>query len=367
MSVELYCISENEKSSNEVISPSGKYKLTIKSYKTKEGCWNYTSGSVTRVDDDSLITTINRDYSAFNHSFFNRDGVEWLWTGKTYLSQCFVNLETGEIYDNSTDKAINGSSFCWTNVMTNASGTILAVVGCIWGGPYDIIFYDFTDPAKGWPLIEFDGYQTDYDISADQDYELRWIDDTTVEYTSLREFSTRFNKQVDDLTMEELKELPTSDEEYNKEVTKKFYYRVVIENANEKMCYVTTESSDDHCKDVENSSIFDVKLVQFRSDLKASNRYRLLLEAFGDIDSDEQTTTSSDELISAPFFFCHNNKILDFDSPIEETHFGVNVTCTGSRSEIRCYADHVTVSIKGETEKFSTVQDAITYVKNREQ
>lgn len=89
-----------------------------------------------------------------------------------------------------------------------------------------------------------------------------------MKYVALREFSSRFNKQVDDLTMEELGELGNSDEEYNKDITKKFYYRVVAEKVGDEMCYVTTESSDDHRKDIEICEIFNAKLTQFRSDLK---------------------------------------------------------------------------------------------------
>lgn len=226
MSVESYCISENEVSSNDVISPSGKYKLTIKSYRTKEGCWNFTSGAITRVSDNGHIATINRNYHGFNHSFFNRGGVEWFWTGKTYLSQCFVNLETGETYDNSQSETITSSSFCWAEVIANPSGTILAVVGCVWGGSYEILFYDFSDPSKGWPIIPLH-YQADYELNADQDYELKWVGDATVEYTLSRQSSDLF----DDLTIEQL---PDSDEVYNKE----FHYGVVLEKKDGKMCHI---------------------------------------------------------------------------------------------------------------------------------
>lgn len=40
------------------------------------------------------------------------------------------------------------------------------------GGGYNVIFYDFTDPTTGWPLIPIDKYHEDYYLSADQDYEL---------------------------------------------------------------------------------------------------------------------------------------------------------------------------------------------------
>lgn len=110
-----------------------------------------------------------------------------------------------------------------------------------------------------------------------------------------------------------------------------------------------TKSSDAHIKEIEDWALFTEKKAKFKSDLKASERYVLLTEAFSDL---------------SMFLFTHNNRLYDFDSPINEVHFAVRISHEGVQAEIKCYADNVTVLIRGETENFVTVNDAINYVKN---
>ena len=119
---DTFCTVNNLRSENTEISPSGRFKIIISKYGTREGCWNYTKGIIIRISDDKVITEIFRNYLGFHHSFFTRIGEsgvvhEWLCTGRTYLSQCFVNLDTGDIYDNSKDKNINNSSLCWIKIV----------------------------------------------------------------------------------------------------------------------------------------------------------------------------------------------------------------------------------------------------------
>lgn len=53
---DTYCVTENIQGESVIkLSPSGKYKLTISYYKTREGCWNCSKGVITRVLDDFVI------------------------------------------------------------------------------------------------------------------------------------------------------------------------------------------------------------------------------------------------------------------------------------------------------------------------
>src|SRR5437667_7680955 len=109
---------ENKVDEKEFLSPLGNYKLIVEFYKTGEKTWNYTKGILTRISDNKIITEIIRNYSGFSHSFFIKNGQEWLQTGKTYMSQIFVNLDTEEIFDNEEELKQNkiykfGKSFCW--------------------------------------------------------------------------------------------------------------------------------------------------------------------------------------------------------------------------------------------------------------
>ncbi|CAH6420333.1 Hypothetical protein HVR_LOCUS1166 [uncultured virus] len=258
-----FCIEENLVSSNDILSPSRRFKLIIHSYKTKENCWNYTKGVIIRLSDGTVIAEIIRNYSAFHHSFFTRKNgdknQEWLCTGKTYLSQCFVNLDTGEIYDNS-EASTDSHAFCWASVKANLSGTILAVEGCIWGGPYEIEFYDFSDPTKGWPIIKFNNYDNYHDLYVDDNHETQWLNNETFQYTRNRKYCPRFGKEEDELEIEELEQLPKVDEEYDKEFINKLYYRAVVEKIANEMHFVTVEDSEDHKQYLKNLKEFDNKV-----------------------------------------------------------------------------------------------------------
>jgi hypothetical protein len=330
MSIESYCIPENEVSSTNITSPSGKYHLNIKSYKIREGSWNCTTGIITRTSDSSIVTTINRNYHMFSHHFIIKDGVEWLLTGRTYLSQCCINLDTAEIYENS-----HINSFFWAEIMPNPSGTILAVMGCYWGCSYEILFYDFSDPSKGCPLIKIIDYQSDYNLDLHDGYELKWIDDTTVEFTTSQEFSLSFNKCVEDISIEELEDLPEDD------IIEKFYYRVVLQKKDDGMHYLTLESSEAHTEQIKTYELFREKQSKFKNDIKASKRFKLLTDSFGDL-----------RIISLSYE--------DFNLPIDEVRFAVFI----NDHELHCNHGHVTVRVSDETLKFDTIEEAIAYIQS---
>lgn len=238
-----FCISENIIGSRDEISPSGRFKLKISNYRTKDGCCNYTGGIITRISDNKIIAEINRNYSVFHHSFFKRNNDEWFWTGKTYMSQCFVNLETGDIYDNSNK--IRYESLCWADVKANPSGNILAVEECAWGGSYFISFWNFSDPSRGWSEINID-WNSNENIGLDADdfdwskHETKWIDENKFEYIKYESFSTKFNKTYFDLSNEE---------KYDKEMVDRVYYRVLLERKDNKMLVIKLDKSESCKKD----------------------------------------------------------------------------------------------------------------------
>lgn len=157
-----FILHENKISESEFFSPSKKYKLLISEYKTKENSWNYTQGVIIRVATNITIAKINRNYSQFNYSFLTKGDTEWLQVGESYMAQTFVNLETGQIFDNLeklklTKQFQQGLSFCWDKSWLSPDGNTLAVDGCYWAHEFEFQFFDFTDPATGWPEIKYTG------------------------------------------------------------------------------------------------------------------------------------------------------------------------------------------------------------------
>lgn len=154
--MEAIFVDQNINKTIEHKSPSGKYKLVINYYTTwtdpARKTWDYTKGTIYDMDDKE-IGCIKRNYSSFPFLFFNKGNVEYLVSGRSYMSQTILNCETGKIYDNTDD--VERDDFCWASVEQVDENTVL-VNGCYWGANYEYRFYDFSDFESGWKLLEMD-------------------------------------------------------------------------------------------------------------------------------------------------------------------------------------------------------------------
>ena len=151
-----YYNDENVSKTEEHISPSGKYKLIIKTYNTSnisnKSTWEYTQGFVYCIDGN-LIGSIKRNYMQFPFAFFKSNTSEYLVSGRSYMRQTILDCGTGQIYDNTDD--LDADDFCWAEIIQLDANTIVAQ-GCYWGGGYEYKFFDFTDLFKGWPELKVD-------------------------------------------------------------------------------------------------------------------------------------------------------------------------------------------------------------------
>lgn len=139
---------EHAREPRERVSPSGKYKLVITDHMTSPGCWDYTRGKVYRIDSDQPIATIGRNYSSFLFAWVESHAQgDFLVGGESYMGQTIVDLRTGE-------KLNHKGQFCWASIYPSPKGTLLAVEGCYWGGPYEVVIFDFTNPMSNEPPVE---------------------------------------------------------------------------------------------------------------------------------------------------------------------------------------------------------------------
>lgn len=202
----------------EKFSPSGRFRLDIHNYKTKDGCWNYSRGRVYRVSDGNLIADIKRNYSTFHHAFVVKDGTEYLIGGRSYMNQTIVNCDAGcEVEVSDKDRMKMGVAFCWARPMLSLDGNTLVVDGCYWASPYEFKFFDFTNPDRGWPELpiltrsEYDKHKDDLE-KADHtclysdDKEPEFNEDGTVTVYETTEIYLPTKQREPDITMEELKE-----------------------------------------------------------------------------------------------------------------------------------------------------------------
>lgn len=150
------------KESTEHISPSVKYKLIVVPYKTGNKNWNYTEGTVYKIGSNKPITVVKRNHAPFPFAFIENhpNGHDYLVCGEDHQGQTIIELDTGKRVDYIPDDAYQGAGFCWAAIIPSPSKTLLAIDGCIWGGPYEVVIVDFSDPmSPPFPEIEISGYE----------------------------------------------------------------------------------------------------------------------------------------------------------------------------------------------------------------
>lgn len=150
-------------------SPSGRYQLTIHELDRA------SRGVVTRISDGTVVCDLTRNDDRFLHTFVTKGDREYLIAGRSYMSQTIVELETGATYEPPGDQE-DGSALIWVTCFLSPDGTTLAVDGCVWACPYELRFFDFTDPARGWPELRMELLEGPSDLRPP-----RWLDATTVE------------------------------------------------------------------------------------------------------------------------------------------------------------------------------------------
>jgi hypothetical protein len=139
----------------EVLSPSGKYKLVISRFSTGPGSWDYAQGTVYHVETQYELAKVQRNYGSFPFLWVeNHPKGNFLICGEDYQGQTVIELDTFKRRDFLPEEAKKGHGFCWIDYEYIASAKILVVMGCIWACPEEYRLYDFSDPMNGWPELE---------------------------------------------------------------------------------------------------------------------------------------------------------------------------------------------------------------------
>jgi hypothetical protein len=139
-----------EGSEKEFVSPSGLYKLQVATYgEPEKPSWNCSRGLVTRQSDGTVIADVKRNLGFFWHRWVEHpNGHEYLLCGEDYQGYCVINLnlEAYQVY--FPEEGYDGAGFCWGDVNPTPDKLVLAVEGCYWACPNEVVFYDFRTPDK---------------------------------------------------------------------------------------------------------------------------------------------------------------------------------------------------------------------------
>jgi hypothetical protein len=130
-------------------SPSGMHRLTLDYYQRGPGTWAYSRGVVSDTRTGRVIADVKRNFSHFWYSWVNHaNGNEYLLCGEDYQGQTVVNLASGRVRSCFPESGFAGHGFCWTAAYPSPDSRTLAVEGCYWACPYDVVFFDFSTPDE---------------------------------------------------------------------------------------------------------------------------------------------------------------------------------------------------------------------------
>jgi len=171
--------------SERIYSPSGNFYLIVSSYDTGENTWAYSQGTIIDSKSNKIITDVKRNFSSFWHTWVaHTNGNEYLLCGEDYQGQTVVNLTKGTVKNHFPETGFDGHGFCWANAMPSKNCEVLAVEGCYWACPYDVVFFDFKNPDelpfKELKRIEdvgkIEGWNENNDFILDREIEIRKSD-----------------------------------------------------------------------------------------------------------------------------------------------------------------------------------------------
>lgn len=181
-------------------SPCDRYQLEVCNYQTKPQAMRYSQGVVTRKSDSAIIAIIQRNFGHFWHCFIQHpNGNLYLLCGEDYQGYSVINLDNQKTHVYFPPAGHQGLGFCWTSVTPSPNKLILAVAGCFWAAPYDMVFFDFRDPEK-LPLSELLRVEN-------LEKDLGWMDNQTYEITVEVEYRVSDGMPYSKLSEEEQDEV----------------------------------------------------------------------------------------------------------------------------------------------------------------
>ena len=124
---------------DEADSPCSRYRLT------RDQHGGISVLVVRRVGSADIAAVVLRDDDRNGYGFaVGHPRGDYFLCPDTLAGQAVVDLATGSL--RAFDPGPDG--FIWTDVFPSSDSTRLAVFGCYWACPYEVVAYDFRDPLN---------------------------------------------------------------------------------------------------------------------------------------------------------------------------------------------------------------------------
>ncbi len=136
-----------------LISPNGKYRVTVDVYRLDDPTrnWMVSDVRVVELSSDTEIVRFKRSDDQAWYCWVERDDVEYLVCSEALDGQTVIDLTNRRM--ESWCSSLDEGDFIWTSISASPTGGRLAIIGCYWACPYELVVVDFSSPMQ-LPLPE---------------------------------------------------------------------------------------------------------------------------------------------------------------------------------------------------------------------
>lgn len=304
-------------------SSDGKYRVVIH------------SDSISIIGN-KIIKKFETNYPVHVQFFNNWVYISFRGSSSSPALQNFIDLKSEKCYTSNFSDS-------WGAIYPNPSGTMFAVdvslcdVGIL-------KFYDFSNPEQGLREIQQGKISNSYWIELNGYYNIKWLDDTSMEYIKSIKWCKSRNQPEDNIPWKEFSKIPQEDIEL------RLRYQTIWKFKDRKMRCCEIKSFDNYEELVQDDLKSEADENIYLSQIKRKNsQYRKLRESFEKF----RIHTCADD----------TGLIRSNSLDIEKAHFEAHI----NRYTVKCFPDKVVVwnfGVWPNTKNvFSSIEDAISSMK----
>ena len=126
-------------------SPCGRYLLEVEAYAMAElpGAATLSVATIRSTAFGNLVASLHCNDGRCFHAWVTRGGRDYLLLAEDLEGQTVVDLTGGRVAGYSSPD----DPFIWTEFHPSPDKSRLAVIGCYWACPFELVVYDFRDPG----------------------------------------------------------------------------------------------------------------------------------------------------------------------------------------------------------------------------
>ncbi|HMT73223.1 MAG TPA: hypothetical protein PKA77_04105 [Chitinophagaceae bacterium] len=151
-------------------SPDNRYYFKSNYYRQtdKNHNWIVSKIQVFQTDNNQEIFEFIRNDDSLFHGWLTTSGKSYLFLSEDIEGKSILDLSDGSFYSYSFED----DTFIWCEYYPSPDGKRLAVIGCYWACPYEILVFDTSEPTR-FPFKELYRHDTFQE-------KLEWLDNVTL-------------------------------------------------------------------------------------------------------------------------------------------------------------------------------------------